>query len=52
VLYGARRANGARTWVVVARSSAEAAPLIERLGALDRDMDGVVPATARVATAP
>lgn len=52
VLYGARRANGARTWVIVARSAAEATPLIARLGALDRDADGVVPAPARVATTP
>ncbi|GLC25676.1 hypothetical protein [Roseisolibacter agri] len=42
VLYGARRANGARTWVVVARSSKEALPLVERMIALDRDVDGVV----------
>jgi hypothetical protein len=42
VLYGARRANGARTWVVVARSSAEAKPLVERLAALPRDRDGPV----------
>jgi hypothetical protein len=41
VLYGARRANGARTWVVVARSSAEAKPLLERLVALPEDRDGV-----------
>jgi hypothetical protein len=42
VLYGARRANGARTWVVVARSGAEARPLVQRLAALERDVDGVV----------
>ena len=42
VLYGARRANGARTWLIVARSSAEAIPLVERLAALERDADGVV----------
>lgn len=44
VLYGARRANGARTWVIAARSAAEARPLVERLAALARDADGVVPA--------
>lgn len=43
VLWGARRDNGARTWVVVARSAAEAVPLVERLVALERDMDGAVP---------
>ena len=42
VLYGARRANGARTWVIVARSAAEAGPLVERLAGLERDGDGVV----------
>lgn len=42
VLYGARRANGARTWVIVARTSAEAIPLVERMVALERDADGVV----------
>jgi hypothetical protein len=44
VLYGARRANGARTWVIVARSAAEARPLVERLAALARDADGVAAA--------
>jgi hypothetical protein len=44
VLYGARRANGARTWVIVARSDAEARPLVERLAALARDADGVAAA--------
>ncbi|MDF1504078.1 hypothetical protein [Roseisolibacter sp. H3M3-2] len=43
VLYGARRANGARTWVVVASSATEAMPLIDRLVALPRDLDGPVP---------
>jgi hypothetical protein len=42
VLYGARRANGARTWVIVARSAREAGPLVARLAALERDADGVV----------
>ena len=42
VLYGARRAHGARTWVIVARTSAEAIPLVERMVALERDADGVV----------
>lgn len=41
-LYGARRANGARTWVIVARTSAEAKALVEKLAALDRDADGAV----------
>lgn len=44
VLYGARRANGARTWVIVARSAAEARPLVDRLAALPRDADGAVDA--------
>ena len=42
VLYGARRTNGARTWVLVVRSAAEAEPLMARLAGLDRDVDGVV----------
>jgi hypothetical protein len=42
VLYGARRANGARTWVLVARSADEARALLERLAALDHDADGAV----------
>ena len=41
-LYGARRTNGARTWVIVARSAAEARALVERLAGLGRDVDGVV----------
>jgi hypothetical protein len=44
VLYGARRTNGARTWLVVARSAAEARPLLDRLAALEHDADGVVAA--------
>ena len=44
VLYGAHRTNGARTWVVVARSAAEAQPLLERLAALERDVAGAVAA--------
>ena len=42
VLYGARRGNGARTWVIVARSAAEAQPLVERLAALGVDRDGMI----------
>lgn len=44
VLWGARRAGGGRSWLVVARSAAEARPLLERLAALDRDAEGLVPA--------
>lgn len=41
VLYGARRANGARTWVIVANSATEAGPLIDRLAGMAADADGV-----------